>query len=153
MHIYSIPKSILVTLLELYSFCVWQYLELPGRLDGLSLLWWRLQIVTSWYTYLFTIGYSHLSKSLDEIEWPKQSIIFIIVWLNFQNNTYSGTPYDSKKKNNKSKRESEMRQCQSIQAALEHKMIPCTHIPVLKHVTCTKSGQFVSFCRLHLCTT
>ena len=61
---------------ELYSFLCRQYLELPGRLDGRSLLP-ELQIVT-WYTYLFAVGYSHLSKSLDEIEWPKQSIISVI---------------------------------------------------------------------------
>ena len=61
---------------ELYSFLCRQYLELPGRLDGRSLLL-ELQIVT-WYTYLFAVGYCHLSKSLDEIEWPKQSIISVI---------------------------------------------------------------------------
>ena len=61
---------------ELYSFLCRQYLELPGRLDGRSLLP-ELQIVT-WYTYLFAVGYCHLSKSLDEIEWPKQSIISVI---------------------------------------------------------------------------
>ena len=68
-QLYSDPRAF-------YSFCVWQYLELPGRLDGRSLLA-ELQIVT-WYTYLFAVGYCHLSKSLNEIEWPKQSIIFII---------------------------------------------------------------------------